>query len=255
MQKTPKLQLNKPDLNDYVIVSDLNENMDILDEAVSELQDGSAIIPDLETTNKTLAGGINENKNSITSHLADDAAHGIGDEPLITTAQTLRGAINESFQIGNKVKSDTVDALLSVDDSLPVTSEDSWVDVIGAIGQISTGKKWASGTTSSTDTSAHFQYAGTATTRNSPSVTVSGLSFKPSLVYLLTTTASHSVYTEFNDGFYAKTVKVMSSFNGTTNNVNVYNYKADVAPAYVTETGFNLPVHHTSAIYTWIAFE
>lgn len=40
MQKTAKLGLNKPDLTDYVNISDLNENMDVLDEAVGNAEDG-----------------------------------------------------------------------------------------------------------------------------------------------------------------------------------------------------------------------
>src|SRR5699024_10902121 len=70
----------------------------------------------------------------------------LGDVDLQTEDKTLKGAINEVFTTGNNVKRDTVDALLSVDDSLPVTSDSNWSDVIGAIGGISTGKKWASGT-------------------------------------------------------------------------------------------------------------
>lgn len=50
MQKTAKLGLNKPDLTDYVNISDLNENMDVLDEAVGNAEDG------------------------LTTHLADDAS-------------------------------------------------------------------------------------------------------------------------------------------------------------------------------------
>lgn len=65
MKYTEKLKLKKPDLTDYVNISDLNENMDTLDAAVNELQDGSTSISDLETTDKTLAGAINEIKNEV----------------------------------------------------------------------------------------------------------------------------------------------------------------------------------------------
>lgn len=37
MKYTEKLQLKKPDLTDYVNISDINENMDMLDAAVKEL--------------------------------------------------------------------------------------------------------------------------------------------------------------------------------------------------------------------------
>lgn len=65
MQLTPKLNLKKPDLTDSINVQDLNDNMDVLDTAVSELQEGSASIPDLETNDKTLAGAINELKQTV----------------------------------------------------------------------------------------------------------------------------------------------------------------------------------------------
>ncbi|QEA00812.1 hypothetical protein D0439_20085 [Lysinibacillus fusiformis] len=65
MQITPKLNLKKPDLTDSINVQDLNDNMDVLDTAVSELQEGSASIPDLETNDKTLAGAINEIKQTV----------------------------------------------------------------------------------------------------------------------------------------------------------------------------------------------
>lgn len=65
MQLTPKLNLKKPDLTDSINIQDLNDNMDVLDTAVSELQEGSASIPDLETNDKTLAGAINEIKQTV----------------------------------------------------------------------------------------------------------------------------------------------------------------------------------------------
>ncbi|MFJ8261398.1 hypothetical protein ACIQ4I_05490 [Rummeliibacillus sp. NPDC094406] len=65
MKYTEKLQLKKPDLTDYVNISDINENMDTLDTAVKELQDGSTSIPDLDTDDKRLAGAINEIKNEV----------------------------------------------------------------------------------------------------------------------------------------------------------------------------------------------
>jgi len=71
LQTTPKLGLKKPDLTDYVSVADLNENADLIDVAVGGLRDGTAVIPELQTTNKTLAGGINEVKSGLTTHLAD----------------------------------------------------------------------------------------------------------------------------------------------------------------------------------------
>lgn len=71
MKQTEKLNLKKPDLTDYVNVSDINENMDILDAAVGKLNEGSTEIDDLQTVDKTLAGAINELKNDLATHLED----------------------------------------------------------------------------------------------------------------------------------------------------------------------------------------
>lgn len=88
-----------------------------------------------------LVGAVNEVVQTSAAHSADGAAHGIGNKTTLQTAHkaTLVGAINEVFQSGNNVKSDTVDALLSVDDSLPISSSSPWPDVVSAIGGISAG--------------------------------------------------------------------------------------------------------------------
>lgn len=67
MKYTPNLNLKKPDLTENVNIQDLNDNMDVLDTAVSELREGATSIPDLETNDKTLAGAINELKGEVTN--------------------------------------------------------------------------------------------------------------------------------------------------------------------------------------------
>lgn len=82
MEHTPNIGLKKPGPTDSILITDINENMDVLDAAVSELQKGSASIPDLETVDKTLAGAINEVKQEsstvkqeLGTHLGDMAKH------------------------------------------------------------------------------------------------------------------------------------------------------------------------------------
>lgn len=65
MEHTPNLGLKKPGLTDNVLITDINENMDVLDAAVNELQKGTKEIPDLETEDKTMSGAINEVKNEV----------------------------------------------------------------------------------------------------------------------------------------------------------------------------------------------
>lgn len=97
MQYTNKLGLKKPDLNDYVNVSDLNENMDVLDEAVGSLQDGTSELPDLQTNDKKLAGAINEVNTKVTKHLADDVRH---------VTQQLRDEITNTTSIALQTRAD-----------------------------------------------------------------------------------------------------------------------------------------------------
>lgn len=75
MKYTPNLNLKQPELTENVLISDINENMDVLDAAVNELQQGTKEIPDLETEDKTLGGAINEVKNDMKSHLIDPMPH------------------------------------------------------------------------------------------------------------------------------------------------------------------------------------
>ncbi|MEK5330248.1 hypothetical protein [Lysinibacillus sp. FSL W8-0992] len=82
MELTPNLGLKKPGLTDNVLISDINENMEVLDAAVSEIQKGSTSIPNLETTDKELAGAINEVNNKantiqqqFTAHLEEIMPH------------------------------------------------------------------------------------------------------------------------------------------------------------------------------------
>ena len=81
MEYTQNLNLKKPGLTDNILISDINENMEIVDAAVSELKEGSASIPDLETTDKTLAGAINEVKNDVSNVKQEMANHLIEQMP------------------------------------------------------------------------------------------------------------------------------------------------------------------------------
>lgn len=75
MELTPNLSLKKPGLEDYVNVSDLNENADLIDAAV---------------------GGAEE---SLTTHLADDAIHQTSEEIRTDTTTALRTEVVNSLPI------------------------------------------------------------------------------------------------------------------------------------------------------------
>lgn len=61
---------------------------------------------------------------------------------LNTTNKTITGAINEVFQLGNNVKSNMVNTLLQVDNSLPITTNSKWNDIISNTANINIGTKY-----------------------------------------------------------------------------------------------------------------
>jgi hypothetical protein len=128
-------------------------------------------------------------------------------------------------------------------------------ELVAGINGISTGKKWASGSTVSNPSTQTFTFADGSTTINLYPLTVSGLDFKPSTIILMNTVEKRiSLYSEINDLFYPKTVKLFS-FTGNSGNFATYNINGDVPPANVTSTGFTLPVIHGSRTHSWLAIE
>ncbi|RMD04897.1 hypothetical protein D9O40_00660 [Clostridium autoethanogenum] len=118
MQTTANYALKKPDGTDVVDIQNFNDNADIID---SELKK-RALQADLS------------------SHLADNTAHGIGDRSkLLTTAKdNFVNAINEVFQSGTSVKSSTISAVNSKGQSLSTTA--TWDQIIAAINSIARGQ-------------------------------------------------------------------------------------------------------------------
>lgn len=118
MQTTANYALKKPDGTDVVDIQNFNDNADIID---SELKK-RALQADLS------------------SHLADNMAHGIGDKTkLSTTAKdTIVAAINEVFQSGTSVKSSTISAVNSKGGNLSTSA--TWDQIIAAINSIARGQ-------------------------------------------------------------------------------------------------------------------
>lgn len=92
MKYTPNLNLKQPELTENVLISDINENMDVLDAAVNELQQGTKEIPDLETEDKTMSGAINEVKNEVINVKQEIESHVINPMPhmFVDNGKTYR---------------------------------------------------------------------------------------------------------------------------------------------------------------------
>ena len=87
-------------------------------------------INDLETTNKTIVGAINEVKNSIGNQDLS-AYQTVEDNDLLTTNKTIVEAINEVFQSGNSAKQELVAALVAK--GLQATTDMSFNELISNI--------------------------------------------------------------------------------------------------------------------------
>ena len=138
-----------------------------------------------------------------------------------------------------------------------VNDADSLEVMAGAIGGITLGKKWASGTATSTTNTKVYKQAGTTNTSTiNYLLTVTGLSFKPRTVIISWDNSFLCVYSrdilfgtgplyEFNT-IYTNTTNTMSS------NRTMHGLSVDYAD--VTDGSFTLPVN-SSTTYKWIAYE
>lgn len=151
--KVQALETGKANQKDLVEISDL---VDELEQTVTQ-----HLAQDATTTSKghvqigsniDVSGGTISVKNASTSQKGVVQLNNTTTSTSTTQAATANAAkqaydrAEQAFQAGNSRKSELVDELLSLDGGLPIDVNDSWQDVIGAIGGISTGKKWASGT-------------------------------------------------------------------------------------------------------------
>lgn len=121
------------------------------------------------------------------------------------------------------------------------------------------GKQTASGVATGSATTEAFQLAGATSTIALPFITVTGLSFKPSLIYVVRfdgTESRISIYEEVAGQIYPKTMKLAASFSGGSNtSASTYHLKGDVATASVANGSFTIPVYLATASYTWVAYE
>ncbi|KYH35822.1 WD domain, G-beta repeat [Clostridium tepidiprofundi DSM 19306] len=168
MKYSTSLKFKLPDGNDDVDINDINENFTKADTEIIDLKNKlQNSLTNVTKINEQLAKNTKQistaqskadsayNKVTSATYIRDrvkavdghgsgldadtvDGKHATGN--LMTNEKNnLVAAINEVFTNGNNVKNNTVDALLSVDDSLPVTHNSSWSKIITEIGNIQTG--------------------------------------------------------------------------------------------------------------------
>lgn len=129
-------------------------------------------------------------------------------------------------------------------------------NIFGVQGVAITGKRTASGTVLASAFGQTF-YCVNGNPLSSGYVTVSGLTFLPSIILLTWSdgTDNHITVYDTISSMYPKTAKI-TTFNAFSKyDVFSANFKGDASPAYVSSTGFCLPVYQTNLTYNWIAYE
>lgn len=297
-----------------------NAKKDEIDaETLNYLQQLASNIASFEQEWDTWFSGIqNEgfaSAEEFNAHLADNAAHGIGDKSTLLTSNknTIVEAINELFTFANDGKSsiatvigspatngDTFSQLAthitnhknalasslgsgSGSDSLQTlvntrlqglkntlatnltnkgqssNGSETLQNLINKVASITTGKRFLTGSVTSSSAGEHFSSVTTAPYRYS--VVVNGLTFKPSIILVYTgpnteRNGSVTVYKSggviVRDGILYEIVETMHSYYDSDTYGEMYRA---TTPAYVTSSGFKLPVQLSNQVYDWIAIE
>lgn len=162
---------------------------------------------------------------------------------------------DELFQFANDGKTAVANALTTK--GVTASPADTFTLLATKIGQINTGKKFASGTTTVSANNISFTMAD-GSARTSSAVTVSGLDFDPSLILLVITGGSGNIYP-------ATIYQKKASFSNSHPSVNISLFRDSSPPSYYRETGgayvsygsFRIPANPFSVGETasWYAYE
>jgi hypothetical protein len=172
-----------------------------------------------------------------------------------TDVQTV---LQNLFQFANDGKTAVANAITAK--GVSASPSETFASLAAKIGQISTGKKWANGTAPATTTfSTYKKPDGTNTTaRNFYSVEVNqNLGFIPSLIIVERFPYSYTIYDNRKINYEIQVYENIDYNKGTSVGAfNGYTIKNE-SPAYVSSSGFRLPVISDGKPYTfnWIAIE
>lgn len=184
---------------------------------------------------------------------------------LQTTAKgNTVAAINELFQSGVSAKQGVVDAINAIGGS--ASTSDSWATLANKIQTISTGKKYASGTGTSSNASLSFLLSDN-TSISVQHLTVTGLAFRPTRVIVRrqTNTATNGLIVYSRDtlgtspnaaGDAWNTGLYLGANRATGFMLRVYEVLGSsfTNSAQVTDSGFRLPMFNANESYVWEAF-
>jgi hypothetical protein len=164
----------------------------------------------------------------------------------------VQTVLQNLFQFANDGKTAVANAITAK--GVSASPSETFASLAAKIGQISTGKKWASGTASSTSSTTAFTFPN-GTTQNQYFISVNGLSFNPSmiLVYCIT---NNGISACFPEDVYSPNgeVRVIMLTYSTINYITNTNWSFKSTGVLGTGS-FIMPVWYANSSYKWFAFE
>lgn len=144
------------------------------------------------------------------------------------------------------------------DSNLTASNIKKGISIFGISGSVDVsslgGKFEAKGTVISSSSAESFSTV-TGGTNNTYYITVSGLSFIPSVIVISASANSAQPYESFGMYFQSLVTQYPDIvFAGVPGAVTTMRYKGNTGLAYVNSTGFRIPVFYSKESYDWIAF-
>lgn len=224
-------------------LSEVKLAQSLIDKINKSLSNTGVLTTLLTNDKSSLVNALNEVLEILNAHSADYTQQ-LGTAELATTNKTLKGAINEAFQFANDGKTAVANAVAAK--GVSASPSDTFGALATKIGQIATGKKWASGTGTTSSSIMYFTSLGGSTAMYYANI--SGLDFTPSTIICVLANESTwgilNPYTLSTDYTDAKVLAGNTIFR--TSNV-------------VIQNGFRMPINANpwaaGKLFSWIAFE
>lgn len=170
--------------------------------------------------------------------------------------QSLIDVVNKGLLNESSLKTNVINALNNVNTyGTKLSTSALWGDVLASIPNINTGKKWASGT-----------QAISSGTNTQTTLTITGLSFRPSIVIVVSTSLNDTnSFIQHALGFDKNSIRFGNSgtLRNAVNSFDSSNIRGSVVHDYLTITndGFSfilrnyIELRSFAGTYNWYAFE
>lgn len=223
------------------------------------LNKGSVTLTPSGTGTVTIPQGYHDGTGKV-SQVAVTAAHVLTGDTVAGVAGTMPnngplGTITPSTSAHAIPTGYTLGGTVEGDPALIPSNILSGVSIFGVAGSV-TPKLTASGTTTSTSTTKTFKSGTTNVSNTSPYITVTGLSFKPSIVLVIDAIDGYFTVLSpnaFDNGPDQIMFASMQNSNGAIS-TGGSGFQLDGTSAYANSGTFQLPVWAPSKSYNWYAF-